>query len=122
MTRTIVKICGLTRVEDARAARAAGADWLGFVVKGDGPRQVPAATAREILTGVAGGGAARAGNGSRPGSHDGGAAEALIGVAVMVAPSPEEALRLALDAGAARVQLHGVEASRWPADFPLPAA
>lgn len=32
MTRTRIKICGLVREEDARAARAFGADYLGFVL------------------------------------------------------------------------------------------
>jgi phosphoribosylanthranilate isomerase len=40
----------------------------------------------------------------------------------MVAPSPEQALALATRAGARRVQLHRVDAARWPADFPLPVA
>jgi phosphoribosylanthranilate isomerase len=96
----VVKICGLTRLEDARAALAANADWLGFVLKGESPRRIPTATARQILT----------------------ALDGAIGVAVMVRPSPEEALRLAQESGAARVQLHGVEPGEWPADFPLPAA
>jgi phosphoribosylanthranilate isomerase len=37
-SRTIIKICGITRVEDAMAALRAGADWLGFVRTPDSPR------------------------------------------------------------------------------------
>ncbi len=101
MGRTVVKVCGLTRLEDARAALAAGADWLGFVLKGESPRRVTAEAARAILGALGG---------------------APVTVAVLVRPSPEEALRLAGAAGAARVQLHGVDPAAWPADFPLPAA
>jgi phosphoribosylanthranilate isomerase len=99
-TRTIVKICGITRVEDARSAIEAGADWVGLVIKGDSPRRIDVARARAISTAIDG---------------------ATI-VAVMVAPTPDEALDLARRAGATRVQLHRVDAFRWPAGFPLPVA
>jgi phosphoribosylanthranilate isomerase len=44
----IVKICGITNVEDARHALDAGADWIGlnFV---SGPRKIDVATAKTIL-------------------------------------------------------------------------
>jgi phosphoribosylanthranilate isomerase len=100
LERTVVKICGLTRLEDARAALDAGADWLGFILKGESPRRIPTATARLILA----------------------ALDGATGVAVLVRPSPEEALLLAGESGATRVQLHGVDSASWPADFPLPAA
>ena len=101
MAPTIVKICGITRLEDGREAVAAGADWLGFILKGESPRLVTPDTARSIRDGLG----ARA-----------------TTVAVMVGPGPEEALRLATAAGVARVQLHGVDPAGWPADFPLPVA
>lgn len=96
--RTIVKICGITRVEDARAAIDAGADWLGIVLKGDSPRRVDTMMARTISSAVDG----------------------TPVVAVMVAPEPDEALELARRAGATRVQLHRVDPFRWPTQFPLP--
>lgn len=98
MARTIVKVCGLTRLEDARAALEAGADWLGFILMGESPRRVSPEQARSILDALPG----------------------AVGVAVMVSPSPDEARELAIRAGVRRVQLHGVDAASWPRDFPLP--
>jgi phosphoribosylanthranilate isomerase len=96
----MVKICGLTCLADARAARSAGADWLGFVLKGESPRRIAAELAGEITA----------------------ALDDATSVAVLVNPSPDEALRLATTARASRVQLHRIDASRWPDDFPLPAS
>lgn len=46
--RTRVKICGITRVEDALAAVEAGADAIGFVFYADSPRAVTSAQAATI--------------------------------------------------------------------------
>lgn len=46
--RTRVKICGITRVEDAVAAAAAGADAVGFVFYAPSPRYVPVEKAIEL--------------------------------------------------------------------------
>lgn len=96
--RTLVKVCGITRLEDARVALDAGADWIGVILKGDSPRRIEAAQARIISS----------------------ALDGATVVAVMVAPTPDEALQLAGQCGATRVQLHHVDPFRWPADFPLP--
>lgn len=96
--RTIVKVCGITRIEDARAAVEVGADWLGFVLWDDSPRRIEPGRAAEIAAAVP---------------------EALA-VAVMVAPTPDGAAVAAARAGAGRVQLHRVDPMAWPADFPLP--
>jgi phosphoribosylanthranilate isomerase len=98
--RTLVKVCGITRLADARAAIAAGADWIGMIVLGEGPRRIEAETAREIAA----------------------ALDGAVTVAVMVAPTPDQALDLARRAGATRVQLHRVDPLTWPRDFPLPTS
>jgi phosphoribosylanthranilate isomerase len=95
--RTLVKVCGITSEDDARVALDAGADLLGFVLANT-PRSVTPLRAAEILHAVPG---ARA-------------------VAVMVQPTPDQALAMARTMGAVRVQLHGVDPGRWPRDFPLP--
>ena len=96
--RTIVKVCGLTRLQDAHEARKAGADWLGFIVHGESPRRVRPEYMSNVMTTLPG----------------------MIGVAVMVGVPPDEALALARRAGAKRIQLHRVDPLGWPQDFPLP--
>ena len=47
-----IKICGITNVEDAEVAVAAGADALGFVMYRKSPRWVEPAVARAIVAGL----------------------------------------------------------------------
>lgn len=49
MTRTRIKICGLTREQDAQAAVAAGADALGFVFYPLSPRYLDIETAAALV-------------------------------------------------------------------------
>jgi phosphoribosylanthranilate isomerase len=50
MSRTRIKICGLTRPEDVRAAVNAGADAVGFVFYPPSPRNVSLARAAELAS------------------------------------------------------------------------
>jgi len=52
MHRTRIKICGLTRLDDVRAAVAAGADALGFVFYPPSPRYVTASQAGALMAAV----------------------------------------------------------------------
>ncbi len=49
MSRTKVKICGLTQLADARYCAGAGADYLGFVQTPGRPRYVEPAVAKDII-------------------------------------------------------------------------
>lgn len=98
--RTIVKVCGLTNVEDAVIALSAGADWLGFVVRAESPRAIEPSRAADIVAALGRG----------------------VIVAVVSGAGPDEALALARRVGAARLQLHRADPAAWPADFPLPCA
>ena len=84
-----VKICGLTRPEDAAAAAAAGAAYLGVVFAG-GPRRVSAGGAAEVSAAAAG----------------------VPVFGVYGDQSVEEILELARTAGLAGAQLHGAYARR----------
>ena len=98
---TIVKVCGLTRPEDAAWAIQCGADWLGFIVGAGGPRAIEPARAAEILASLPAG---------------------TVGVAVLAETGPDAALELARRSGAARLQLHRCDPAAWPAGYPVPCA
>ena len=80
-----IKVCGITTVDAARAAAAAGADHLGLVFCAS-PRRVTIARAAELV-------------GAVPGSW----------VGVFADAGPEEPVRVAVELGLAAVQLHGGE-------------
>ncbi len=83
-----VKICGITRIEDAHAAVAAGANALGFVFWPKSPRRVDVDTARAIIA-------------TLPAS--------VTAIGVFVDQPADEVNAIAGQAGLGAVQLHGNE-------------
>jgi phosphoribosylanthranilate isomerase len=81
-----IKICGITKADDALLCRKLGADLIGLILYPKSPRFVPEDRRKEILE----------------------AAGDLKKVAVMVNPSEEEAIRV-LNSGFDLIQLHGEE-------------
>jgi phosphoribosylanthranilate isomerase len=51
-SRVRIKICGLTRVDEALACVAAGADWIGLNFHPASPRFVPRPVARDIIAAI----------------------------------------------------------------------
>lgn len=83
-----VKVCGVTRADDARACTDAGVDRIGVNLVPSSPRLVDVATAREIVRAV------------------GDRAEVFVVVADL---PPSAARALLASTGAAWLQLHGAE-------------
>jgi phosphoribosylanthranilate isomerase len=88
MTPIHVKICGITTIDDAQAATAAGASALGFVFWPGSPRAVDAATARRIIETLP---------------------PFIVRVGVFVDATREELARTSVEAGLDVLQLHGSE-------------
>jgi phosphoribosylanthranilate isomerase len=86
---TLIKICGITNLNDAHAAVAAGADVLGFNFYKPSPRYIAPESAREIINTLP---------------------KAILTVGVFVNEgSPESVRSIANQAGVNAVQLHGDE-------------
>jgi phosphoribosylanthranilate isomerase len=86
---TLIKICGITNLNDAHAAVAAGADALGFNFYKPSPRYIAPETAREIIDTLP---------------------DSILTVGVFVnEESPEAVKAIANRSGVKAVQLHGDE-------------
>jgi phosphoribosylanthranilate isomerase len=94
-----VKICGITRLEDALAAARAGADALGFNFWPKSKRYVDPRAAGEIIALLP---------------------PFVATVGVFVDPTREEALQAADLSGVHWLQLHGDESPELCASMPLP--
>ncbi|HEX6649291.1 MAG TPA: phosphoribosylanthranilate isomerase [Pyrinomonadaceae bacterium] len=89
---TFIKICGITNVDDALAAIAAGADALGFNFYRPSPRYVTPQTAREIVAQLP---------------------STVLTVGVFVNEESQSVTRIANEAGVTAFQLHGDESPTY---------
>jgi phosphoribosylanthranilate isomerase len=97
--RTRVKICGITRPQDAAAAAAHGADAVGLVFYRPSPRYVPPERAREIVAAV----------------------PAFVStVAVFVNPARDEVETVIRESGVTLLQFHGDETPDFCSGFSRP--
>lgn len=94
----IVKICGITTAEAARAAGDAGADLIGFVFA-ESKRRIAPERAADIIAGIKG---------------------RVKTVGVFVNEDVEEIKRVQRVAGLDYIQLHGDEAPDYAKDLPFP--
>src|SRR3989442_1974212 len=93
---SLIKIWGITNLEDARAAREAGADMLGFNFYRPSPRFIEPSHVREIIEEL------------QLGLEDSPKAATMVGVFVNEG-SPETLVRIAGESGVHAAQLHGDE-------------
>jgi phosphoribosylanthranilate isomerase len=91
---TLVKICGITRAEDAVVAAELGADFLGFVFHEKSPRAIAPDRAKAIVDTV---------------RHRGPASPRFVGV--FVDERPERVRAIVQQCGLDVVQFHGSESS-----------
>ena len=89
---TLVKICGITNLDDARVAVDAGADALGFNFYPRSPRCVSPAAASEIIDQLA---------------------PSVLRVGVFVNEEAQSLLRIVSEANLSAVQLHGDESPHY---------
>ena len=92
-----VKICGITRLEDALEAARGGADAVGFVFHRPSPRYILPEIAAEIIFQLP---------------------PLILRVGVFVDESPEEVRRIFDTCGLDAVQLHGSEPPETMKDYP----
>jgi phosphoribosylanthranilate isomerase len=86
MNRVQIKICGITKVEDARACANLGADMIGLNFYPKSPRYIQPQRARQIVEGIP---------------------RSVHAVGVFVDPTASEVRAIAMEAGIECVQLHG---------------
>jgi len=94
-----IKICGITRYEDARTAANLGVDALGFIFCSQSPRYISPANAAEITKKLP---------------------PFVSRVGVFVDENPQRVLEAAQIAGIDTIQLHGSEPPEYCASIPLP--
>src|SRR5215813_6629355 len=89
---TLVKICGITNLDDALAAVEAGADALGFNFWPRSPRYISPATARDLINQLQ---------------------DRVLKVGVFVNEELQSVRRIASEASLSAVQLHGDESPEY---------
>lgn len=94
---TEIKICGITRLEDALCAAESGADAVGFIFHPASPRFIAPKRAKAIIAGLPAG---------------------IAAVGVFVNREAEEVARIAQECGLDMIQLHGDESSEYCRRFP----
>ena len=94
---TEIKICGITRIDDALCAAACGADAVGFIFHKSSPRCVAPERAKEIIAALPRG---------------------IATVGVFVNREAEEVAQTGEDCGLDLIQLHGDESPEYCRRFP----
>lgn len=100
MSRTRIKVCGITREEDLHAAVAAGVDAVGFVFYPKSPRLVSAARARQLIDLLP---------------------PFVTAVGLFVNEEAAAVRRIAAEAGLQLLQFHGDETPDYCGQFGFPA-
>jgi phosphoribosylanthranilate isomerase len=93
---TEIKICGITRIEDALCAASLGVDAVGFIFHEPSPRNIAPERAREIISVLP---------------------RTVATVGIFVNRGAEEVLRTAAECGLDLIQLHGDESPDYCRSF-----